>query len=247
MRSSWLTCVVLVVLLRGAMFAQNCPKENPSGPSVDSATRVVHGVLVLHNGLRVWMELLPDTPVCGFRSVQLLGGEGGAFEVDGNDSRRLQVFRGCNATVHGTLGLPGTGYYSAPIYLNVQMIEPAPGCIRKPLLPYYSHIKPAPDVRQYRVLMSVHYRGDGSVNATIQSGNRTLRPWQAYASYSLTGEFVLYGYCATGFVASRVSGTPAAKPWLIDTYVAMDPDSAAAKGVWNTSLRYTCTRYPEGQ
>ena len=100
-------------------FAQQCPKENPAGPAVESETVTLSGRIVYHDEIRKWIELHLEKPSCVVDSVQLLAGGGGAFEVDEGNFRSLEVFRGCTASVTGQLGLPGTGYYSADLYLSV--------------------------------------------------------------------------------------------------------------------------------
>jgi hypothetical protein len=237
LRLSFLFGFFLVqVYVRG----QSCPSENPGGPLKESAPQTVHGLVVLHEGIRTWVELQPDRRVCEQKSIQLLDGGGGSFEVDEGNSRHIETLRGCRITAHGRLGIPSTGYYSAELYMNVEKVQEDAGCVRQGLLPDYSHARPPKTLRRYRVVMHVHYRDEGKVTAEIISGKRTYTPWQAYASYMLTGGFSFYGYCAEGFVMTGLSGTPEAKPWLIDTYAAMDPETAATKGVWDITLRYSC-------
>ncbi len=77
---------------------------------------------------------------------------------------------------------------------------------------------------------------------TVRSGNRLLNPWQAYASYFLTGGFVLYADCADEFDLAKFTGTPEMKPWRSDNQVLMDPETAAQKHVTQLRLDYTCRR-----
>jgi hypothetical protein len=97
--------------------------------------------------------------------------------------------------------------------------------------------------------MYVNYRpGDHPIQFRVSSGDRELQPWQAYADYTLTGGFVLYGHCGKGFVIDNVFGTPAARsghfgdPRTSDDMAAFDPESAAQAGRWNLHLGYTCLR-----
>lgn len=99
--------------------------------------------------------------------------------------------------------------------------------------------------------MHVDYRpGDHPIMFNVRSGDRELRPWQAYASYRLTGGFVLYGSCARGFVVDKVYGTPSARPTHFDDprtpsdMASYDPESAAQAGVTDLHLGYTCIRNP---
>jgi len=84
----------------------------------------------------------------------------------------------------------------------------------------------------------------------VTSAGKELQPWQAYASYDLTGGFVLYGHCGDGFVIDKVFGTPEAHPSHFDEprdpadMAAFDPKSAAASGKKVMHLGYTCVRNP---
>jgi hypothetical protein len=82
----------------------------------------------------------------------------------------------------------------------------------------------------------------------VSSGGKELRPWQAYASYQLTGGYVLYGRCAGGFFVDRVFGTTDAhpehlfEPRISGDMAMFDPENAAASGKRDLSLGYTCVR-----
>jgi hypothetical protein len=117
--------------------------------------------------------------------------------------------------------------------------------------PDYSKSKPDKSIRTYRVEMRVDDEpGDHPVIFRVSSAGKELRPWQAYASYYLTGGFVLYGHCGDGFVVGKVFGTPEAHPSHFDSpgspedMAAFDPESAAAAGKKNLQLGYTCIRKP---
>ena len=196
----------------------------------------------MHNGLRRWVELRPDAAVCGSTSIQLFEGGGGSFEVDAGNSVGLEALRGCSLTITGRLGIPGTGYYSAPFYMNVDRKQPDKGCVPQPPIPNYWHAKPDANVKRYRVHMTVDYKGEGSVSATATAGSRSLQPWQAYANYFVTSEFVIWINCAKGYDLSNMSATPAAHPEQTDNNVSIDPDGAAEKGVWKTHADFTCSR-----
>ena len=99
--------------------------------------------------------------------------------------------------------------------------------------------------------MHVNYRpGDHPIIFHVSSAGRELRPWQAYASYLLTGLFVLYGNCGDGFVIDKVFGTPQANPGHFDDprtpndMAAFDPETAAQSGKRDLHLGYTCIRAP---
>jgi len=135
------------------------------------------------------------------------------------------------------------------MYQDVQAIESVGQCERQPPFPDYSKVKPNKAIRAYRVDMHVDYEpGDHPVVFRVTSAGKELRPWQAYASYDLTGGFVLYGHCGDGFVVGKVFGTPEARPRHFDDsrssgdMAAFDPESAAAAGKKDLQLGYTCVR-----
>ena len=241
MRASLFAVALCFIAVRPSS-AQSCPKGNPDGPNIESESRTLTGKVVYHDEIRQWFGLQLDAPVCGEKEIQLLQGDG-AFEVDEGNAYDIEVFRGCRVTVHGPLGIPGTGYYSAELYQNVDKIEPAKDCVLKPHLPDYSKAKPTPAVRSYRVSMQIDYQARGGhIVVTAQSGGRTLTPWQAYASYWFTGGYVFYALCADGFDLTHFTGTPETKPWLDDNKIDMDPETAAMKHVTQLHLDYTCRR-----
>lgn len=143
-----------------------------------------------------------------------------------------------------------TGYYSLDTYQSVDGIEPAGTCKQQSPLPDFSKAKPDKEIVSYRVEMDVDYEpGDHPVVFHVSSSGKELRPWQAYASYTLTGGFVLYGHCGEGFVVGKVFGTPQANPSHFEPgdsgdMAAFDPESAAASGTKHLRLGYTCVRQP---
>jgi hypothetical protein len=143
----------------------------------------------------------------------------------------------------------GTGYYSLDTYQSVDEIEPASICNQQSPLPDFSKAKPDKSIGSYRVEMDVDYEpGDHPIVFHVSSSGRALQPWQAYASYTLTGGFVLYGLCGEGFVVDEVFGTPQANPSHFtafrdsDDMAMFDPESAAASGTKRLRLGYTCVR-----
>jgi hypothetical protein len=188
---------------------QQCPKENPNGPSQPSEARTLEGQLIYHDGIRKWFELKLERPECGQQSIELVQGNG-AFAPGYPAS--LETLRRCRVRTKGVLDIPGTGYYSLDLYQAVEEIEPVGECTKKPPFPNFSKAKPAKSIRSYRVEMTIDYeQGDHPIFFRVTSGGKELRPWQAYASYFLTGGFVLYGYCAKRFAVERVFGTPEAR------------------------------------
>lgn len=232
----------LVVLVAAVTaFGQDCPKSNDKDFSVPSRVRTLEGQLTFHNGIRQWFELKFDLPQCGQTSIELVRGE--------RDWKPIEILRGCRVRTTGPLDLAGTGYYSLDTYQDVQEIQSVGSCARKPRFPDYSKAEPDKTVRRYRVDMHINYDpGDHPVIFRISNGSQILHPWQAYASYFLTGGFVLYGKCGGGFVIDSVFGTPQANPGHFDAprdpsdMAAFDPESAAASGVKDLHLGYTCVR-----
>lgn len=224
-----------------AAFAQECPRENPAGPTVRSRVRTLEGKLVFHNDIRGWFELRLDKPQCGNDSVQLVPRE--------KKIKNLEVFTGCRIRSSGSIDIPGTGYFSAALFQDVEKVEPVGKCALRPPFPDYSGAVPDKGISAYTVNMQLDYRpGDHPIVFLVRSAGRELRPWQAYASYELTGGFVLYGFCAKGFVVDKVYGTPAAHPGHFDDpqtpddMAMFDPESAAASGHSDLRLGYTCIR-----
>lgn len=230
--------LVLMLLTFGGnrAFALECPQASSTGPSIASQLRTLEGRLVFHDGIRQWFELKLDRQQYGRRSIQLV--------QRGEDRRDLEVLRGCRVKSGGALGFSPTGYYSLDTFQEVIKVEPVGLCSRQPRLPDYSDAKPDRRIRAYTVNMHVMYKpGDHPIVFHVRSAGKELVPWQAYASYMLTGGFVLYGYCGDGFVVDKVFGTPDAHPRRFDESTAsFDPESAAQLGKRNFELGYTCIR-----
>lgn len=222
-------------------LAQQCPQFIKDGPSAPSEARTLEGTLIYHDGIRQWFELKFDKPDCQQPSIQLLGRD----KLD----TPLEVLRGCRVRSTGQIDFSPTGYYSLDTYQSVQTIVPVGPCIPSPPFPDYSRATPDKSIRAFRVDMHIDYEpGDHPVAFRVTSAGKELRPWQAYASYWLTGGFVLYGQCAKGFVVDRVFGTTQASPSHFDDprspgdMAMFDPESAAASGQKILDLSYTCIR-----
>ena len=242
MRHSFLS-FALVVAVAVPAYGQACPKSSETGPSVQSEVRTLEGQLVFHDDIRGWFELKLDQPQCGQTSIQLVRGE--------RNWTPIEVLRGCRVRSQGAIDFSHTGYYSLDVYQDVHEIEAVGQCERQLPFPDYSNLKPDRAIRAYRVEMHVDYRpGDHPVIFRVTSRGKELRPWQAYASYYLTGGFVLYGHCGEGFVIDKVFGTPQAnpahfdEPRTADDMAAFDPENAGASGTKDLHLGYTCVRKP---
>lgn len=238
---SGVLALVLVNSMAAPAVAQQCPKRNPTGPIIASEVRSLEGALVFHDGIRQWFELKLDEPQCEQPSIQLVRGEA--------DWSPLEVLRGCRVRATGRLDFSGTGYYSLDVFQSVKKIAPVGACARQLLFPDYSKAKPEQSIREYRVEMHVNYSpGDHPIDFRVSSAGRALAPWQAYASYMLTGGFVLYGQCGKGFAVDEVFGTPEAdpshfvEPHMPGDMAMFDPESAAAAGKKDLHLGFTCVR-----
>ena len=221
--------------------AQRCPRSPTSGPNIPSVAQALPGRLVHHAGIRDWFELKLDHPICGYKSIQAT--------VSNDHWGPLEHARGCRVQSYGKIDFSPTGYYSLDLFQDVTRLKPVGACTRQPLFVDYSRVRPDRHVRSYRVAMLVDYRpGDHPVIFTVTSGRRTLHPWQAYASYMLTGSYVLYGLCGDGFAVHRVYGPRAARPGHSlapsdpSDMATFDPETAAAAGKADLHLGYSCVR-----
>ncbi len=245
-RSIWyaLPMAACALMFQREAHGQECPiATTGTEPNIASQIRTLEGQLIFRDGIRQWFELKLDEPQCGQNSIQLM-------QIQ-KKSPPLEIFRGCRVKSRGAIDFSPTGYYSLDMFQDVEKIDPVGKCSRHLPFPEYSAPKPNKGIRAYRVDMHVIYRaGDHPIIFHISSAGRELRPWQAYASYLLTGGFVLYGHCGDGFVIDKVFGTPEANPGHFDELgtpadmAAFDPESAAASGKWDLHLGYTCIREP---
>jgi hypothetical protein len=233
--------LAFVNCMGGAAHAQRCPLTSMTGPTTASEARTLEDRLIFHDAIRKWFELKLDQPQCEQTSIELIPG--------GDDWTPLEVLRGCHVRSKGAIYFSGTGYYSLDTNQPVDQIEPIGPCTRQMPFPDYSKAKPDKSVRAYRVDMHINYvPGDHPIIFRVSSAGKDLRPWQVYASYTLTGGFVLYGHCGKGFVVDRIFGTPQAHPSHFDEprtsadMAAFDPESAAAAGKTDLHLGYTCVR-----
>lgn len=192
----------------------------------------MEGRLVFQDGIEKWFWLKLDQPQCGEAFIEL-------FE---QDSKSLAILRGCRVKSQGVLLVSARGN----IRQLVEQIEAVGRCVRREPFPDFSNVKPDSAIREYRVEM--HLNGDHPIRFRISQAGKALRPWQAYASYFLTGGFLLYGSCADGFVLDKVFGTPEANPAHFEeargpTDMAMfDLNRAAGLGKKSPDLGFTCVR-----
>ncbi len=222
-----------------ALVAQQCPQANAADAALPEV-RTLEGTLIFHDAIRKWFELKLDQPQCGQTSIQLVRVK--------RPWTVLQVLRGCRVRSQGPLAFSPTGYYSLGMFQDVEAIESVGACVHQPPFPDYSNLKPDKTIRQYRVDMHVDFEaGDHPILFNVSSAGTPLRPWQTYADYSLTGLFVLYGFCAKGFVVDTVFGTPEASPSHFDEprtsadVATFDPEGAASVG--KSSERWAVNTY----
>jgi hypothetical protein len=160
----------------------------------ETEVRTLQGRLIFHDGIQEWFELKLDQPECGKGSIEL-------FEQNSNS---LAILRGCRIKSQGALIFSARGN----IRQIVVQIEAVGRCVHKAPSPDFSNVKPDRAIREYRVEM--HVNGSHPIHFRVSQAGKALRPWQAYATYLLTGGFLLYGLCADGFVVDKVFGTPEA-------------------------------------
>lgn len=219
--------------------SQQRPSEDSKGSCEPPKTATLEGRLIYHDGIRKWFELKLGGPVCGRPSVELVWLDDALAT---SSEPPLETLRGCRVRTKGTLDIPSTGYYSLDLYQALDEIAPVGECKKQPPFPDYSKAKPDKSARSYRVEMTIDYEpGDHPIQFRVTTGGKELHPWQAYARYSLTGGFVLWGYCADGFAVDKAFGTPEAKPQVIDNAL-FDPESAAVAGKKKLQLGFTCVR-----
>ena len=226
--SVYLFAIAVALSATPSLFAQ-CPSESVRN---ETEIRTLKGSLVFHDGIEEWFELKLDQPQCGEASIEL-------FEQGSNS---LATLRGCRIKSQGALIISARGN----IRQIVKEIEAVGPCVHKAPFPDFSNVKPDTAIHGYRVEM--HLNGSHPIQFRVSQAGKALRPWQAYASYFLTGGFLLYGSCADGFVVDKVFGTPEANPAHFEevrspTDMAMfDLDRAAGLGKNDPDLGFTCVR-----
>jgi hypothetical protein len=218
--------IVVALSTVPSLFAQ-CPSVG-----TETEVRTLQGRLIFHDGIQEWFELKLDKPQCGEGSIEL-------FEQNSNS---LAILRGCRIKSQGALIFSARGN----IRQIVEQIEAVGRCAHKPPFPDFSNIKPDSAIREYRVEM--HVDGSNPIQFRVSQAGKALRPWQAYASYLLTGGFLLYGSCADGFFVDKVFGTPEARPAHSEEarsptdQAIFDLDRAAGLGRKDPDLGFTCVR-----
>ncbi len=152
---------------------------------------MLEGRLIFHDGIRQWFELKLDQPQCGRASIQL---------VRGNlDPKPLEVLRGCRIKSQGVLRFRATGYILLDVFQNVEQIESVGKCVRHAPFPDFSSWRIKPD----KLLAVRDISGSKcSINSASPwrssdrlyrlGGGPFSRAMASYASYFLTGGFILW-------------------------------------------------------
>jgi hypothetical protein len=202
------------------------------GGGTETEVRTLQGRLIFHDEIQEWFELKLDQAQCGEASIEL-------FEQDSNS---LAILRGCRVQSHGALIFSARGN----IRQIVERIESIGMCVHKAPFPDFSNVKPDSAMREYRVEM--HVNGSHPIHFHVSQAGKALRPWQAYASYLLTGGYLLYGLCADGFMVDKVFGTPQANPvhspgtQVPGDMPGFDLEGAARLGKKDLDVGFTCVR-----
>jgi hypothetical protein len=235
--------LAFVCCVAAPMLSQQCPSDLSQGNFVVLEVRTLEGRLIFHDGIRKWFELELDQPQCAESSIELF--------PSGDDWTPLQVLRGCRVRSKGAISVMMTGYSSLPKYQDVDHIESIGTCTPKRPFPDHSKARPDKQIRKYRVEMHIPEGSrDYPIVFRVSSAGKILHPWQAYASYDLTGGDILYGLCGKGFLIDKVFGPPEACPSHFvesktrtsEDMAAFDLERAAAAGKNDLRLGYTCVR-----
>jgi len=163
--------------------------QEPSCPNYDKykdldapKPSVLHGTIQFHDEIRQWLGLKLDKPACNESDIQLV-----TMKSDGY--RQMKTFVGCAVSVTGMLFQGATGYYSADLAIDPK-IKPDAGCHRAGLEPDPATVSIPAKLRQYKVSITVDYRGKGHVDRRAWNNNspqESLEPWQTYIDYTMTG------------------------------------------------------------
>ena len=218
---------LILMLSPRTVLAQACPPADGSGHGIPST---LHGKLIHHEDLRTWHELKLGQKICDWKSIQVI-----STKLDWNYVHR---FHGCAVTITGRLFTPVTGYYSLGLAMDVDKIQTDDGCRPLPVPHDLSHVPVPKTVQNYIVTISVDYRNGGHIGVkvgTTERSKQALTPWQAYASYHLTGAAdVIWFDCAEGFEMIKADQVPKLNREISpsvpgDNYTTLDEDSGRNK------------------
>jgi hypothetical protein len=235
-----LACALVGWAAASALGQDNPRPKETARDDCFSESQTLAGELVFHDGIRQWIELRLNQPRCGQSSIELFPW----------NSSRLQELRGCRVRTTGLLGGAASGYYTLEVNQTPDQIEPIGKCDLKAPFADYSQARPDKAIGGYRVEMRINAGlRDLPIRVRTLSSGKELRPWQAYASYFLTGGWVLYCKCGEGFVVDRVYGSQQVGPAHFndprtpdDRATFFPPWKPVVAGVKDLRLVYTCVR-----
>jgi hypothetical protein len=200
-------------------------------------------VLRFHDEIRQWIGLDLDKTACGVGEIELF------VAVESPEGRRAKSLVGCHVKVTGRIYPHSTGYYSAAMAFGDPEVTPDATCHSKPIEPDYS-LAPIPaKLLRYRASITADYRGNGHVRVKAwRDGTKPipLEPWQAYVSYSFTGDrSVIYFQCAESFEVEDPRQNPPRKEgsFLGDASEA----GTVLDGIGVNVLTYQCVRPATGK
>lgn len=194
-----------LLLSASAVLAQACPTEDSRGPHDATVPSMLHGTLIYHDELRIWLGLKLDQPACGETEIQLIFDTSEAY-------RKADSLRNCGVTATGKLFLAYTAYYSARMAIGDPRLVPDDSCHPLPIEPDLSKAPVSPNLQTYYVSITIDTRGKGHTAARVSAdpdAQTSLTPWQAYAHYWLNGAADLAWFgCREGFSPGDVVHRP---------------------------------------
>jgi hypothetical protein len=193
---------VMVLLSCRDLSAQVCPPGYGSLSKMHAKeVSSLHGKLIYHEDLWQWHELKLDNKTCDSESVEVFSGK--------IDEKQAHRYRNCSVTITGRLFFPNAGS-ALSLAIDADKIQPDRDCKPHPV-DDLSKVPIPKTVRDYIVTIQVDYinsHTDVKIRQSAQ-GTTLLTPWQAYASYYLTGgRTVIWFDCAEGFDVIKASQIP---------------------------------------
>ena len=230
--------LLAVLCVSTSAHAQSCPRHDSEGGDDAADASLLHGTLVHHNELREWLGLKLDRPACGQNEIELVFYDSSAW-------RRADSFRGCGLTVVGKLYDSPTGYYSSDMAIEEGKLKPDSSCHPFPVRPDPSTTSIPKDLRTYRASITVDFRGKGRVVVKVWNDRDpqvSLRPWEAYVDYMLTGGGDIIRFdCRKGFQARDISQQPKSHRGLLND-VPDFPSVGLVDLNGTNTISFTCQR-----
>jgi hypothetical protein len=216
------------------LSAQVCPSGSGS-LAKEHAKEVssLHGKLIHHENLWQWHSLELDKKTCDWESVEVFSGK--------IDEKQIHRYRDCGVTITGRLFFPNAGFVLG-LAIDADKIQPDRDCKPYPV----EDLSKAPipkTVRDYIVNIQVDYSNnhtDVKIRQSAQSMT-LLTPWQAYASYYLTGVgTVIWFDCAKGFDVIKANQIPKGNSEIIPSVRGDNGTVFDGRGLHN--LTFQCQR-----